>query len=244
MEYEAVSFETGDELTLQGWYVPSRNRAAVILSHRIASNRIAMLEVAEVLARHGYGVLLFDLRAHGESEGDILPFGGNEREDVHGAAAYLQTRADVDPARIGAMGMSLGAQVSILGAAGTPAIRAVVADAPCCTQAEDFPPPGNLGDWLYLPYDLIFFQMLQWHTGVSDPESVQEAVARISPRPILFIAGGSDQGMIEHHYQAAGEPKQLWIIPEAGHIAGLDVRPEEYEERIVGFLSKALLGEE
>jgi len=244
MDYEAVSFETGDGLTLRGWYVPSRNRAAVILSHPMASNRIAGLEVAEVLARYGYGVLLFDLRAHGESDGDALPFGGNEREDVRGAAAYLQTRADIDPDRIGAMGMSLGAQVSILGAAGTPAIRAVVADAPCCTRAEDFPPPSNLGEWLYVPYDLVFFQMLQWHTGVSDPESVQKAVARISPRPMLFIGGGSDQSMLEHHYRAAGEPKELWIIPEAGHIAGLDVRPEEYEERIVGFFDKALLGKE
>ena len=70
------------------------------------------------------------------------------------------------------------------------------------------------------------------------------AVARISPRPILLIGGGSEQSMLQHHYQAAGQPKKLWIIPEAGHIAGLDARPEEYEERVVGFFDRALLGEE
>jgi fermentation-respiration switch protein FrsA (DUF1100 family) len=243
MDYKEVSFTTGDGLTLRGWYVPSQNRAAVILTHPLASNRMEMLDVAEMLVRNGYGVLLFDLRAHGESEGEILPFGGNEAEDVRGAAAYLQTRPDVDPDRIGAMGFSLGAQVSILGAAVTDAVKAVVADGPCCTTFKDWPPPESLSDWLYKPYDLVFFSMLRWRTGVSDPVSVQEAIAQISPRPILLVGGGSERSMLGHHYEAAGEPKTLWIIPEAGHTSGLRVRPEEYEERIVGFFDQALLEE-
>jgi len=243
MDYEEVSFTTDDGLTLRGWYIPSRNRAAVILVHPIASNRIGVLEVAEMLAGNEYGVLLFDLRAHGESDGEVLPFGGNEAEDVRGAAVYLQTCTDIEPDRIGAMGLSLGAQVSILGAAATDAIKAVVADGPCCTAFEDMPQPESFGDWLYVPYDLVFFPMLRWRTGISDPVSVQEAIARISPRPILLVGGGAEQHMLEHHYDAASEPKTLWIIPEAGHIHGLSVRPEEYEERIVRFFDQALLGE-
>lgn len=241
MTYEDVSFTTSDGLTLRGWYIPSNNRAAVIIIHPIGSNRIGVLEVAEVLARNGYGVLLFDLRAHGESDGEVLPFGGNEAEDVRGAADYVQTRPDVDPNRLGAMGLSLGAQVSILGAASTNAIKAVVADSPCCTAFEDWPSPESVGDWLYQPYDLIFFLMLHWRTGVSAPVSVQEAIAKISPRPILLIGGGAERNMLKHHYDAAGDPKLLWIIPESGHINGLSVRPEEYEERIVLFFGQALL---
>ena len=140
------------------------------------------------------------------------------------------------------MGLSLGAQVSILGAARSEAIKAVVADGPCCTRFEDWPPPESLSDWLYVPYDLVFFPMLQWHSGVSDPESVRSAIARISPRPLLFIGGGAEQRMQEHHYEAAGEPKTLWIIPEASHIGGLAVRPEEYEDKVVAFFDQALLG--
>lgn len=243
LDYEETSFTTSDGLTLRGWYIVSNNGAAVILLHPIASNRLGVLKVAEVLARHGYGVLLPDLRAHGESDGELLPFGGNEAEDIRGAAAYLQTRTDVDPNRIGAMGLSLGAQVSILGAARTEAIRAVVADAPCCTTFGDMPPPARPGDWLYVPYDLVFFPMLQWHSGVSDPVSVREAIARISPRPILLIGGESERSMLEHLYQAVGEPKTLWIIPEAGHIDGLSSSPAEYEEKIVRFFDQALLSE-
>jgi len=150
------------------------------------------------------GVLLFDLRAHGESDGELLPFGEKEAEDLVGAAAFLQTRPDVDPERIGAMGLSLGAQVSILGAASSDTIQAVVADGPCCTTFEDWPWPENIKEWLYRPYDYVFFQMLPWHTGVSDPLSVQEAIASIAPRPVFLIGGGSEQNMLEHHYHAIG----------------------------------------
>jgi fermentation-respiration switch protein FrsA (DUF1100 family) len=244
LDYEDVSFVTRDGLTLRGWYIPSQNRAAVILTHGIGANRMAVLGIAEMLARNGFGVLLFDLRVHGESDGELLPFGGNEAEDVRGAAAYLQTRPDVDPDRIGAMGLSLGAQVSILGAAGTDTIQAVVADGPCCTTRKDLPSPKSVQDWLYVPYDYVFFQMLPWHTGVSDPVSVREAIAKIAPRPILLIGGGSERNMQEYLFRAAGEPKSLWIIPEAGHIDGSSVRPKEYEERIVDFFRMALLGED
>lgn len=242
LNYKEISFTTSDGLTLQGWYIPSANGAAVILSHPEASNRVGVLEAAAMLARNGYGVLLFDLRAHGESEGEVLPFGGAEAEDVVGAAAYLQGREDIDPDKIGAMGLSLGAQVSILGAAQSETIKAVVADGPCCTTFEDWPRPQSLGAWLYVPYDLVFFRMLQWHANVSKPMSIQEAIARIAPRSVLLIGGSSEQNMLEHHYRAAQEPKALWIIPEASHINGLNVRPEEYEERVVDFFAESLLG--
>jgi fermentation-respiration switch protein FrsA (DUF1100 family) len=57
----------------------------------------------------------------------------------------------------------------------------------------------------------------------------------------LVISGGAEQNMMQHHFAAAREPKQLWIIPEAGHIEGLRVRPQEYEEKVVTFFDEALL---
>ena len=243
LTYEAVSFTTRDGLTLRGWYIPSRNGAAVMMLHGIASNRVGVLDHAVLLARRGYGVLMFDARAHGESEGEVLQFGGDEAEDVRGAANFLQSRPDVDPERIGALGLSLGAQMSILGAARTEAVKAVVADAPCCTTFSDWAPPQTAEEWLYVPFDLTFFQFLRWHTGVSDPLSVRDALAQLSPRPVLIIGGGgAEQRSVEHLFAAAREPKQLWIIPEAGHIAGLSVRPQEYEAKVASFFDEAILG--
>lgn len=238
--YEEVSFVTVDGLALRGWYIRSKNGAAVILSHPIGSNRVSMLPMADLLARHDYGVLLFDLRTHGESEGTVLPYGGNEAEDVIGAATYLRTRDEIDPDKIGALGYSLGAQISILAAARSDQINAVVADGPCCTTAADFPPPDGVKSWYYALYDTVFFPMLRWRTGVSDPLSIREGVSLISPRPLLLIGSGSERDSVEYHSDAANEPKELWIIPEAGHIGGLAARPEEYESRIVDFFDRAL----
>ena len=62
---------TSDGVKLAGWYVPSRNGAAVIAF----PGRSGPLEHARMLARHGYGVLMLDMRGQGESEGDPNAFG-------------------------------------------------------------------------------------------------------------------------------------------------------------------------
>ena len=69
--YENVSFMTSDGLKLVGWYVPSKNGAAVIAF----PGRKGPQEKARMLARHGYGVLLFDRRGEGDSEGEPNTWG-------------------------------------------------------------------------------------------------------------------------------------------------------------------------
>jgi pimeloyl-ACP methyl ester carboxylesterase len=241
LKYEEVAFVTRDGLTLRGWYLPSRNRAAVIALHPIASNRLGVLDHAALLARHGYGVLLLDLRAHGASDGAVLTYGGDEAEDVVAAARWLQSRADVDPQRIGALGLSLGAQVSILGAARTDAVQAVVADGGGATTPGDWGPPHTALDALYVPVDTVFYEAVKWDTGEFHPLSLREALARLAPRPLLMISAGPERVRLEFLFSFAGEPKELWVIPEAAHIEGLKTRPAEYERRVTEFFDQALL---
>ncbi len=191
-----------------------------------------------------YGVLLLDLRAHGESDGQVLPFGGPEIEDVRAAVNYLQTRPNVDPRRIGVIGWSLGAQIGLLGAARIPDVKAVVADGPGATTREDWPPPQTPGEWFYVPFDLVFYQVQPMFTHVTQPLSVKSAVAQIAPRPLLLISSGSEyeEHRMRYFYDAASEPKSLWVIPEATHIDGLNKQPDEYEEKVVRFFEEALLG--
>jgi dipeptidyl aminopeptidase/acylaminoacyl peptidase len=103
-ELQEVVFRSPDGLTLRGWYQPSRNRAAVLLVHGAGENRLWWLDEAEALARRGFGVLLYDSRAHGESEGGLQSWGEHEQLDVIGALDFLSARPDVDPARLGAEG--------------------------------------------------------------------------------------------------------------------------------------------
>ncbi len=242
--YEDVVFPTQDGLNLSGWYIPSSNEAAIILLHGIASNRMMMLDLAEVIANRGYGVLLMDLRAHGDSEGDVYPFGGPEAEDVRAAVVYLQqNRDDIDPERIGIAGWSLGAQTAIMGAYAIPDIKAIVADGPGATTFSDWPPPKTVEEWYYLPYDFFYYRFLRRHTGVTDPISLKEALTEMDARPILFISSGvsTEQHRVEYLFEAAQEPKQLWQIPEANHIGSFQLLPQEYEAKVVNFFDETLL---
>ena len=122
--HENVRFTTADGLELQGWYVPSRNGAAVIAF----PGRAGTQKPARVLARHGYGVLLFDRRGEGASEGDPNSWGWGGDADVRAAIAYLRGRPDVDPDRIGAIGQSVGGELLIETAAETDDLAAIVSD--------------------------------------------------------------------------------------------------------------------
>ena len=122
--YENVSFETSDGLTLKGWYVPSKNGAAVISF----PGRRGPQRPARMLARHGYGVLVFDRRGEGISDGDPNAFGWNGDRDVKAAIDYLQTRADVDPDRIGGIGLSVGGEMMLEAAAEDHDLKAIVSE--------------------------------------------------------------------------------------------------------------------
>lgn len=240
LTYEVVSFVTADGLTIHGWYLPSQNRAAIIYLHSFGSHRAQMVAPAAALAAHGYGALLIDIRAHGESDGEVLPYGGPEAEDVLAAVQFLQSRADVDPERIGVLGWSLGAQMGILGAARTEAIKAVVSDAPGGTTQADwvYPTPG---DKFFAPMDFIFYHTLPLVTGVWHPVSLQTAVAQVAPRPLLVIGRENEAPGLQHLLAAAHEPKTLWLIPGEGHISGFAAQPEEYESKVAEFFDAALL---
>ncbi len=108
LPYEDVVMFAADGVTPRGWYIPSQNGAAIIALHGAGGNRTQLVRLAQFLAQAGYGVLLFDLRAHGESDGTLFPM-TDDSQDVAPVVAYLQGRQDVDPERIGAVGLSLGA---------------------------------------------------------------------------------------------------------------------------------------
>lgn len=230
----------GNPLIVRGWYLPSRNRAAVIVMHGSGCNRMCVFDHARMFQRNGYGALVFDLRAHGDSDGETYRAGW---KDVLAAVAFLQARSDVD--RIGVWGFSLGGVAAIQGAAQSPDIVAVVVDGTIISTLSEYPRPTTLTDWLYLPYDVAF--LTNW--GLQANESlrpVTEAITQISPRPVLIIAADGEGGThFEYNcaqalYSAAHEPKSQWIVPHIAHGGGFATYPQEYERRVIGFFERAL----
>ena len=131
--YEDVEFRTADGLLLKGWYIRSRNGAAVISFPGRASSQ----KRAKLLARHGYGVLLFDRRGEGESEGDPNTFGWQGERDIHAAVAFLQRQKDVDPRRIGGIGLSVGGEMMIEAAAESDELKAIVSEGASSRSVRD-----------------------------------------------------------------------------------------------------------
>jgi uncharacterized protein len=108
LAYEEVLVESADGTKLVGWYIPSQNGAAIMAQHGYKQNRVEMLNEAAMLARHGYGVLLTSVRAHDFSGGTQVSFGAPVMADIDAWYRYLLTRDDVDPERIGILGVFAG----------------------------------------------------------------------------------------------------------------------------------------
>jgi dienelactone hydrolase len=239
--YRNVSFRTSDGLTLKGWYVPSKNRAAVIA----APGRAGTQKQTRMLVRHGYGVLLFDRRGEGESNGDPNEFGWAADKDLKAAVAFLQQRPDVDRTRIGGIGLSVGGETLLQTAAESDGLKAVVADgAGSRSIREDLIRRGT-SKWGEIPTQLVITAGTLLFSGQAPPPNLNSLVGRIAPRPVLFIYGQHDQPnvreLVPGYYAAAGEPKAIWEVSGASHTGAIDVHPRVYEQRVVAFFNHALL---
>lgn len=240
-----IRIRTADGLALAAWHLPSQNGATVILQHGYRAGAAQMLPVGRMLAGHGYGILWLDFRGHGQSGGGEVTFGLREVMDTRSAVDYLAGLPDSGP--IGVLGNSMGGATAILAAAEDGRIRAIVAEG-SFAELEDEVGVGiriqaSLPAW---PLSHIFIACAERQTGFRIEEiSPARAIGKISPRPVLILQGGSDERIPVDSGQrlcdAAGEPKDLWISPEAGHVAIFRTSPGEYERRVVAFFDRHLL---
>jgi uncharacterized protein len=246
LAYEDVTFSTADDVALSGWYVPSRNGAAVVLLHGAGSTRSAVLAHAVVLADDGFGVLLYDARGHGRSQGRAMDFGWYGDLDVAAAVDFVAGQAGVEPGRLAALGLSMGGEEALGAAASDPRVRAVVAEGATTRVAGDKAWLSDLHGvrgWVQEQLDRAMYATADVLTAASPPIRLQDAVARTSPRPILLITAGAvpDERHAATHIQA-GSPAtvQVWTASGAGHTRSLAVHPAEWEDRVVSFLEHAL----
>lgn len=241
LTYRDVQFAATDGVRLSGWYVPSRNGAAVVLLHGAGSTRSNVLGHAEVLARHGFGVLLFDARGHGRSRGRAMDFGWFGDLDIGGAVAFLRDQPGVDASRIGAVGLSMGGEQAIGAAASIAALRAVVAEGATNRVAGDkawlsdeFGVRGAITEVV----ETMTYGFADLLTSARPPVTLQEAV-RVSAAPTLLIAAGDvpDEARSGRYIESASpETVHLWIAPNTGHTDALKTHPDEWETRVVTFL--------
>jgi len=248
LQHQSVYVIAEDGFKTVGWYLPGDNGALVMVQHGYKSDRAQVLDVAAMLRRHGFGVLVTTTRAHDNSDGETITFGVHEMKDLAAWHAFVKTLAHVDPNRIGMFGSSMGGSMVIQYAADHPDIRAIVADSAFSslddTVKVSVPHQTGLPAFPYAP--LIVF-WAEHEAGFDSAEiDAKRWVGKISPRPILLLQGGRDAFISpesgQRLYEAAGDPKELWFDPDVGHTQFDRDRPEEFEKRVGGFFEKHLSG--
>jgi pimeloyl-ACP methyl ester carboxylesterase len=238
-----VSFPASDGVRLVGWYVPGTNGAAVILLHGSHVSRASTLPHLRMLAQAGYAVLAYDARGHGQSDGQTSTLGWTEDNDIAGAITFLGHQPGVDPERIAALGLSMGAMDALRAAADGIALRAVIADGAgagtfgdlAINDGQGFIAPVALsGDWLSM-------RAVELFSGTREPPALVSIVGKIRV-PVLLIASNNPGELTndQAYRERMGANAALWYVPDAGHVAALEIHPHDYTARVSAFLQVAL----
>jgi fermentation-respiration switch protein FrsA (DUF1100 family) len=238
LAYQVVRFPTADGLELYGWFLPAEGDAAGTILHLHGNAENISTHIASVawLPERGFNVFLFDYRGYGASEGQ--PTFDGAQKDIDAAMKTLLERSDVEKDLIVMYGQSLGGALAVYNVAHSPYrdhIRALVIESTFSDYVEVT--REKLADhWFTWP--------LQWLPSltVDNRFSPLPAIKMISPIPLLIIHGDQDATVPVHYsrqlYDAALEPKQLWIVPDAGHMQAM--RQEAERDRLVAYLREVL----
>jgi dipeptidyl aminopeptidase/acylaminoacyl peptidase len=237
IDYQEIELMAEDQVKLSAWYTPPQNGAVILIAHGYGDKRPE--DIYALFASHGYGVVAWDFRAHGKSAGDFCSMGYYEVRDVKAALDFALAQPGVN--HIGAWGGSMGAVTMLRAAAQYPEIEALVADSPFVTLEDEMD--------LRVPFPVMrplirFFA--ERGSGVTlDQVRPVDDIGRISPRPVFLIQGMGD-GMVpldsaQRLYDAAGEPRRLWLEEEVPHLGMYGYDRERYTERVIKFFDDYLL---
>lgn len=243
--WEPVSLISRDHLQIAGWFIEHPNpRGALILLHGIGTSKADLLDFIKELHPKGpYHLLAIDFRGHGASAGRVLSFGKEEAWDVEAGLRFLSEDPRCKGLPVGCYGISMGGAIGILAASRFPRLEAVVSD----SSYADFPRAIARGVWMSYHIPRIpLGQIVIWGTAIRlwcrmSTVSPVFHIRKIAPRPILLIHGARDQttplgeGLWLH--EAAGEPKEFWLVPGAEHVGSFYQDPSEYLTRVVNFFN-------
>jgi pimeloyl-ACP methyl ester carboxylesterase len=261
---ETVEFETADKVKLRGVFcqAPNAQGRTVIFCHEYGSNLNSAARYQKFLLPAGFNCFAFDFRGHGQS-GNSNGYEPKqwlttyEMADLEAAIKYVQGRPDVDPAKIGLFGLSMGACSCICVAGRRDGVKAVVAEGAFATRqiliegmkrwisvyAILTPVHPWVPDWFF-----------NWLCRVSMRRAeeqhqcrfvaIEEYIGKLSPKPLYMIHGEKDSYVSVAHVQRifnkAKSPKELWVVPSARHNEGVRVAGPEYEEKVTTFLRQHL----
>jgi len=225
-KYEEVQFQSKDGTKLSGWFIPAKGKAlgTVIHFHGNAQNMSAHYSFVSWLPANGFNLFVFDYRGYGKSEGKVSRKG--IYEDSIAAVETIKTRADIDQNKIILFGQSIGG-ANVLAVAGRNHFDGVVGIA---TDSAFASYKGVAMDHTFLLKPLAALL-------IGNKLSPKNSVQNIAPVPLLLIHGTADQVVPYKHaqvlFEKAGEPKELWTIPNGQHTEALGPDRTEFVPKLL-----------
>ena len=263
---EDVRFPTENGLTLCGYYLRTKapvRKGVILFGLEYGSKRYTCVSYGQSLLEAGYDVFSFETRSQGESDTqpnyEPLQWVTNfEVADYQAALAYLKQRPDADPKGVGFFGISKGAGAGLIAGAKDPYIRCFVTDGVFATRSTMLPYMRkwvaivSTRYWLQNALPLGFYGLIadkalkkiSERRGCVFP-SLEKALGRLAPRPVLMIQGGSDTyittDMARSLFNRLRHPKDLWVVKDAKHNQAFQVAGAEYAARIRQFFDAHLV---
>jgi hypothetical protein len=247
---EDFSITTAEGYRLYGWYIDAEKdyKGTIIYLHGVGDNKISGLPLAKLFHDHGFNVVMYDSRAHGESEGKYCTFGYYEKHDVVRAIDWTlehERSKGRTPGRIGVFGTSMGAAIAIQAAGIESRIESVVAEG-CFTNLRTITVDYQKR-LLRLPWHFLRNIAIKRAEGIAKFSHHDVSPLKAVPgvrAPILFIHGTADT-FIKYQYSqklyaAANQPKELFLVDLANHTDLHSVGKSEYEQKIIGFFDRTL----
>jgi dipeptidyl aminopeptidase/acylaminoacyl peptidase len=246
LQPQQIQVKSGDGIVLDGRFFSGERPALVILASGYGDTQDQMLSVAEFLHRAGFGIITYNSRARATSGGEYVTLGVREQGDLVSLVEYSARRSDVDPERIGVLGISMGGATAILAAAQERRIRAVVDD----SGFSDAPRviAASFEHFIHLPafpFAPVTIEIANLRAGINvNRVRPVDVIGQISPRPLLVIHDANDSVVPTENslrnFAAAHEPKELWLAPGSGHGNAHTIAKPEYERRVTQFFEAAL----
>ena len=243
LAYENISFTACDGYTLRGWFIPASNpQGTIVICHGYTGECSPDLEYAPMFYQHNYNTLYFDFRGHGMSDGNYTSLVYYERRDLLAALDFLHARGIE---RVGLYGLSMGGAIALATASLSQLVVGVLCD---CAFAELWHIAQHNIAKRHVPKVLagvvgwlvVAIASVRLHANLFSADPIHW-VNRIAPRPLLLMQAANDDDVPITESQAifatAGEPKELWLVPNATHREIQHVAPEEYPQRVIAFFN-------
>jgi fermentation-respiration switch protein FrsA (DUF1100 family) len=244
-DYEDVELVTADGVAFGAWYFRQPGaQQTIIVSGGHKGQRQGALGISVSLWRKGFNVIVYSYRGMSGSDRAPITFGIKEVLELQAVIAFARKR--IPKARIGLLGYSMGAVVSLLGAAGEPGVEALVLDSPFSDLhsllVENVRRRARLPG---TPFVWLAGLMLRARSGSRLAECSPMAVlSSLEPRPLFFIHGGADELTSVNHsrrlYDAYRGPREIWIVQGAPHSGAYFADRPLYVERVAGFFARNL----